>query len=80
MSLALFLLHDEHPLEVEVVLLLQHVEERRISATIDAYLLELVAEVILDGLLRELVFFVQDVIFAFKDEAVDDEVFFLEQI
>ena len=80
MSLALFLLHDKHTLEVQVVLLLQDVEKWRVRATINADLLELVAEVILDGLLLKLVSFVQDIVFAFKDEAVDDEVFFLEQI
>ena len=48
MSLALLLLHDKHSFEVEVILLLKDVEERRVSSAIDAYLLELVAEVILD--------------------------------
>ena len=77
---SLFLLHDEHPLEVEIVFFLQDVEERRISPAVNSYLLELIAEVILDGLLDELVPFVQNVIFAFEDKAVDDEVFLLEQV
>ena len=76
----LLLLDYDRPLDIQIVFLLQNVKKGRVSSAINSDLLELVAEVILDGLLRELVFFVQDVIFAFKDETVDDEVFFLEQI
>ena len=80
MLLALFLFNDDSSLEVEIVLLLQNVEERWICATVDANLLELIPEMILDRLLLKAVPLKDDVVLAFEHEAVDDEVLFFEQI
>ena len=80
MLLTLLLFNDNSSLEVEIVLLLQDVEERWICATIDANLLELIPEMILDRLLLKAVPLKDDVVLAFEHEAVDDEVLFFEQI
>ena len=76
----LLLLNDDSPFKIEVVFLFEDVVKGRVSASIDANLLELVAEVILDGLLLELVPLDDDVVLPFKHEAVDDEVLFLQQV
>ena len=75
--LSLLLLNHDSPLEVEIVDFLEDVEERWISASINANLLELVAEVILDRLLLKAVSLQNDVVLPLQDEAVDDKVLFL---
>ena len=80
MFFPLLLFDNDGPFEVEVVFLFENVEEGRISAAIDADLLELVAEVVLDGLLLELVPLNDDVVFSLKHEAVDDKILFFKQV
>ena len=80
MLFTLFLLDHDRPLEIKVVLFFQHVEERWVRASINAYLLELVAEMVLDRLLFELLTLNDDVVLALEHEAVDDEVLFLEKV
>ena len=75
--LSLLLLDHDSPLEVEIVDFLEDVEERWVSASINANLLELVAEVILDRLLLKAVSLQNDVVLPLQDEAVDDKVLFL---
>ena len=75
--LSLLLLDHDSPLEVEIVDFLEDVEKRWVSASINANLLELVAEVILDGLLLKAVSLQNDVVLPLQDEAVDDKVLFL---
>ena len=53
MLLPLLLLYDDCPLEVKVVGFFKDIKEGRVSPSINANLLELVPEVILDGLLLE---------------------------
>ena len=74
MLLSLLLLDNNRALHIQVILFLQDVIKWWVSATIDANLLELVAEVILDGLLFEAVALENDVILSFQDKAVDDKV------
>jgi len=76
--LSLLLLDHDSPLEVEIVNFLEDVEERWVSASINANLLELVAEVILDRLLLKAVSLQNDVVLPLQDEAVDDKVLFFE--
>jgi hypothetical protein len=76
----LLLLDNDGPFEVEVVFLFENVEEGRVSAAIDADLLELVAEVVLDGLLLELIPLNDDVVFSLKHEAVYDKILFFKQV
>ena len=75
--LSLLLLDHDSPLEVEIVDFLEDVEKRWVSASINANLLELVAEVILDRLLLKAVSLQNDVVLPLQDEAVDDKVLFL---
>ena len=80
MLLALLLLYDDRALEVKVVLFFQNIEERWVSASINTDFLELVPEVVLDRLLLEVVPLEDDVVLTFENEAVDDEVLFLEKV
>lgn len=75
---SLLLLDNNCALNVQVILFLQDVIKWWVSATIDANLLELVAEVILDGLLFEAIALENDVILSFQDKAVDDKVLSLK--
>ena len=80
MLFTLLLLNHDRPLEIQVVLFFKHVEERWVRASINAYLLELVAEMVLDRLLFELLTLNDDVVLALEHEAVDDEVLLFEKV
>ena len=80
MLFSLLLLDDDCSLKVEIILLFKDIKERRVGTTVDTDLLELISEMILDGLLFEAVSFKNDVVLAFEDEAVDYEIFLLEQV
>ena len=80
MLLTLLLLNHDCPLEVKIIFLLKHIEEWRVRASINANLLELVPEVVLDRLLLEAVSFHDDIVLTFEDKAIDNEVLFLEEV
>ena len=80
MLFSLLLLNDDCSLKVEIILLFKDIKERRVGTTVDTDLLELISEMILDGLLFEAVSLKNDVVLAFEDEAVDYEIFLLEQV
>jgi len=64
------MLDDERSLEVEVILLAQNFLKGRILATIDADLVKLVPEMILEGFFFECLFFRDDVVLAPERDAV----------
>ena len=78
--LPLLLLDNDRPFEVQVVGFFKDVEKWRVRPTINANLLELVPEVILDRLLFEAAALENDVVFALQHKAVDNEVLTFEQI
>lgn len=80
MLLALLLLHQNRPFKVQIVLFFKDFKECRVGATIDANLLELVPEVVLDRLLLECVASHDDVILALEHEAVQDEILLVQQL
>jgi len=63
--LALLLLNDDRSLKVQIVLFFKNVEERRVGATINSNLLELVSKMVFDGLLFESITRKDDVVFSF---------------
>lgn len=78
--LSLLLLHDDRSFDVQVIFFLQNVVEGRISTPIDANLLKLVPEVVLNRLLLESFTLDDHIILAFQHEAVQNEVLLLEQV
>lgn len=72
--LPLLLLHDDGSLEVQVIGLLKDIEQGWVRASVNADFLELVSEMVLDRLLLKAAALQNDVVLAFEDEAVDDEV------
>jgi len=71
-------LDDERSLEVEVILLTQNFLEGRILATIDADLVKLVPEMILEGFFFGGLFFRDDVVLASERDAVQHIVLFVQ--
>ena len=76
--LPLLLLNHDCPLKIQIIFFLKHVKKWRVSASINANLLELVPEVVLDWLLFEAVSLHDHVVLTFEDKTIDNEVFFLK--
>lgn len=77
---ALLLFYHNCALEIQVILFFEYVKQRWVSTSIDSNLLELVSEVILDGLFFKTASLQDDVVLAFEYKAVDDKVLSLEQV
>ena len=78
---ALLLLHNNGPLNVQVIVFVfQNFKERRVLSAIDTNLLEFVSEVLLDWQFLESGTLQDNVVLTLEDEAVDHEVLTLEKV
>ena len=80
MFFALLLFDHDRALEIQVVLFFKDVEQGWVGASVDSNLLELVSEVVLDGLFFETASLQDDVVFALEYKAVNNKVLSLKQV
>jgi len=77
----LFLLHDDGPLDIQVIVFIfQDLKKGWVLPAINTDLLEFVSEVLLDRQFLEGRALQDNVVLTLEDEAVDNEVFALEEI
>ena len=80
MLFALLLFDHDRALEIQVILFFEYVEQRWVSTSIDSNLLELVSEVVLDGLFFKTASLQDDVVLALEYKTVDDKVLSLKKV